>query len=66
MPSPLEKLVGPEVWRVLAKCHELRNLAEYEGELDITEQVVADLISACKAVAAKLDALVPVQPPGRR
>jgi hypothetical protein len=58
--------VGPEVWRVLAKCHELRNLAEYEGELDITEQVVADLISACKAVAAKLDTLAPLQPPGRR
>src|ERR1700749_359908 len=21
--------IGPEVWRVLAKCHECRNLAEY-------------------------------------
>jgi hypothetical protein len=23
--------VGPEVWRVLAQCHELRNRGEYEG-----------------------------------
>lgn len=27
--------LGPEVWRVLAKCHEIRNRGEYEGELDI-------------------------------
>ena len=25
--------VGPEVWRVLAKCHDVRNRAEYEGDL---------------------------------
>lgn len=24
--------LGPEVWRVLAKCHDIRNLGEYEGE----------------------------------
>jgi hypothetical protein len=24
--------LGPEVWRVLAKCHEVRNLGEYEGD----------------------------------
>jgi hypothetical protein len=28
---PLTIGVGPEVWRILAKCHERRNLAEYEG-----------------------------------
>lgn len=49
--------LGPEVWRVLAKCHELRNLSEYEGVLDIDERLVADLITACQAVAAKLTAL---------
>ncbi len=27
--------VGPEVWRVLSMCHDLRNLGEYEGDLDI-------------------------------
>lgn len=40
--------VGPEVWRVLAKGHEIRNVAEYEGELDIDERIVADMISACR------------------
>ncbi len=23
--------LGPEVWRVLAKCHDIRNLGEYEA-----------------------------------
>ena len=25
--------VGPEVWRVVAKCHDVRNRGEYEGDL---------------------------------
>jgi hypothetical protein len=29
LPHTLE--LGPEVWRVLARCHELRNRGEYEG-----------------------------------
>jgi hypothetical protein len=49
--------LGPEVWRVLAKCHEIRNLGEYEGDLNIDGRIVADLIVACRAVAAKLDTL---------
>lgn len=52
--------LGPEVWRVLAKCHEIRNLGEYEGDLDIDDDVVADLVDACKAVVEKLDALPPL------
>ncbi|MDO8706324.1 MAG: hypothetical protein Q7J84_15390 [Sulfuricaulis sp.] len=51
--------LGPEVWRVLAKCYENRNLGEYEGDLNVDEQLVADLIAACRAVAAKLDTLKP-------
>jgi len=49
--------VGPEVWRVLAKGHEIRNVAEYEGELNIDERIVADMITACRVVAAKVDEL---------
>ena len=49
--------VGPEVWRVLSKCHDLRNLGEYEGDLDIDERIVTDLITACRVVASKLGAL---------
>ncbi len=43
--------LGPEVWRVLDKCHNTRNLGEYEGLLDVDERLVADLISATQAVA---------------
>jgi hypothetical protein len=43
--------LGPAVWRVLAKCHDIRNLGEYEGDLDIDERLVTDLIVACTAVA---------------
>lgn len=49
--------LGPEVWRVLAKCHEIRNVGEYEGDLDVDERIVADLIAACKVVVAKLNTL---------
>jgi hypothetical protein len=52
--------LGPEVWRVLAKGHEIRNLGEYEGDLNVDERLVADLITACRAVAARLDALRPL------
>lgn len=52
--------LGPEVWRVLAKCHEVRNLSEYEGHLSVDERLVADLVSACQKVADKLGALPPI------
>jgi hypothetical protein len=49
--------LGPEVWRVLDKCHHIRNLGEYEGNLNIDQRLVEDLITACRSVAAKVDAL---------
>ena len=49
--------LGPEVWRVLAKCHEVRNLGEYEGDLEVDERLVLDLIKAGQAVAAALEKL---------
>ena len=51
--------LGPEVWRVLAKCHELRNLGEYEGDLNIDERIVSDLVDACRKVAIALDTMQP-------
>ena len=42
--------LGPEVWRVLDKCHNTRNLSEYEGMLDVDERLVKDLIIATEAV----------------
>ena len=54
--------LGPEVWRVLAKCHDIRNRGEYEGDLSIDERIVADLITACQMVAAKVDVLKTIAP----
>lgn len=47
--------LGPEVWRLLAKCHEIRNLGEYEGDLNVDERLVADLVTACQTVADTLE-----------
>lgn len=44
---------------VLAKCHDVRNLGEHEGDLNIDERLLTDLIVACKAVATALDKLPP-------
>ena len=52
--------VGPEVWRVLARCHDLRNRAEYEGDVSVDERLLTDLIEACKTVAAALQELPPI------
>lgn len=49
--------LGPEVWRVLAKCHDIRNVGEYEGDFDIDERIVADLIAAAQAVSSRVVAL---------
>lgn len=58
---PQTLALGPEVWRVLSKCHNIRNLGEYEGDLNLDERIVEDLIGACQKVAAKVGALPPPQ-----
>jgi len=37
-----------------------RNLGEYEGDLNVDERLVEDLIVACRSVAEKLDLLAPI------
>lgn len=54
--------LGPEVWRVLAKAHDLRNRSEYEGAQDIDDRLVADLLAACRWVAKKVRALATPAP----
>src|SRR5512140_2879746 len=49
--------LGPEVWRVLSKCHDVRNVGEYEGDFDIDERLVEDLVAACRTVAERVTAL---------
>lgn len=47
------------VWRILSKCHERRNLAEYEGFVDVDERLVADLLDAAQALLDAVSALTP-------
>ena len=49
--------LGPEVWRVLAKAHELRNASEDLGKFDVNERIVSDLIDAAQKVAAAVGKL---------
>ena len=44
-------------WRLLSLCHERRNLAEYEGHLDVEERLVAELIDMAEVIAEKVEAL---------
>jgi hypothetical protein len=53
--------LGPEVWRVLSKGHDIRNLGEYEGDLNVDERIVSDLVTACKAVASAIGKLPPLK-----
>src|SRR5919106_1251542 len=52
--------LGPEVWRILSKSHDMRNRTEYEGALDVDERLILDLIDACRKVAARVKGLPPI------
>jgi hypothetical protein len=49
--------IGPEIWRVFALCHDRRNRAEYEGVLEIDEQLEADLVRAAELLLEKVTSL---------
>ncbi len=51
-----------EQWRVLDQAHRKRNLAEYEGHLDVDQALVEALIRVTQEVAARATALGPVAP----
>lgn len=51
----------PELWRVLAKAHERRNLAEYEGHLERDGQLLADLLAAATMLRDSIERLPPVE-----
>lgn len=44
--------------------HDLRNLAEYEGHVDVGQRLVMDVVTACEIVARGLDAAVREPPAG--
>lgn len=41
-------------WRVLSKCHDARNLAEYEGHTEVDAKLLKELL----AIAAELESAV--------
>ena len=51
----------PEYWRVLAKGHERRNLAEYEGYLEHDERLLADLTETAERLHKALTSLPPAE-----
>jgi len=59
----LQHTVGLEnaQWRVLDACHNRRNLAEYEGHLDIDAQLLTELIELAHELLGLVQALGPVK-----
>lgn len=47
----------PAKWRVLALCHNKRNLAEYEGHFDIDAALVRELMAVTQELATAVDTL---------
>ncbi len=48
-------------WRVLDKCHQARNLAEYEGHLEVNPQLLKELISITTEIQKRVKALATIQ-----
>lgn len=44
-------------WRVLDQCHRRRNLAEYEGHVDVDSQLLAELIQLAHELLQRVQAL---------
>jgi len=48
--------LGAVKWRVLDKCHNPRNQAVYEGILDISRQLLEELIDNTKELVVLVEA----------
>ena len=59
----LQQTVGLEnaKWRVLDKCHKQRNLAEYEGHLEITPELLQELIKITEELLESVEAMEPIK-----
>ena len=59
----LQQTVGLEnaKWRVLDKCHKQRNLAEYEGHLEMTPQLLQELIKVSRELLNLVEGLGPIK-----
>lgn len=52
--------ISASEWRVFDLCHKRRNIAEYEGHLDIDNRLLADLLRLTAELEKKVAALSPV------
>lgn len=61
----LEQTVGLDKarWRVLDQCHKARNLAEYEGHLEISAQLLKELVAITNELVLRVAAFEPVGKP---
>ena len=49
--------------RLLDKCHNARNLAEYEGHLEISAQLLKELVDITVELVERVESLGPIKPP---
>jgi hypothetical protein len=49
-----------EDWRILDKCHNLRNVAEYAGHFNVDSQLLTDLLRVTEVVGLSVEKLGPV------
>lgn len=52
--------LSSEQWRVLDQAHRKRNLAEYEGTLDIDDALLSALLRVTRDVLERVEALGPI------
>jgi hypothetical protein len=50
-------------WRVLDQCHKIRNNAEYEGNLDVSKQLLREMVDITSELVGTVEALGPVRKP---
>lgn len=58
--------MAAEKWRILAKAHERRNLAEYEGHLEHDDQLLVELITTANELRKIVDSSGRPSAPRRR
>ena len=47
-------------WRVLDQCHKARNLAEYEGRIEIAPQLLKELLGITEELVTLVERLGPI------
>ena len=47
-------------WRILDKCHNVRNIAEYEGHLEISSQLLKELVDITNELVVLVGSLGPI------